>query len=403
MTETTSVLENVTIIARRSYGVEEEMLMPAGGYVAAAVVLFFIGFFGFFLNLSVIVLMLKDTQLWTPLNIILFNLICSDFSVSILGNPWTLISAVSYKWIFGAVMCQIYAFFMSLLGITSITTLTVLAFERYLIVSRPFRNHSLSRKDAVYLVIGIWIYSLLLTIPPLIGWGKFVPEAANIRHVNIFIFFALSNPELLIYCFSCSVNWEEHSYNAMTYIMYIFAFGLVLPLGVISFSYFHIIHQMKKNNMTVGQTSKAERRVTLMVLLMIVSYLFAWSPYAVCALIEQFGEPSTISPAVGVLPALLAKSSICYNPIIYVGLNSQFRQVLKQYWQFKDRTQESNCETYAMGVSNYVSTTYVDTAKFGKLTPTKAAKAQMFVFRKDKCKVALAENKGRNMSCNSQV
>lgn len=31
-----------------------------------------------------------------------------------------------------------------------------------------------------------------------------------------------------------------------------------------------------------------------------------------------------------VLPALLAKSSICYNPIIYAGLNNQFSRFLKK-------------------------------------------------------------------------
>lgn len=55
-------------------------------------------------------------QLWTPLNIILFNLVCSDFSVSVFGNPFALLSALSHGWMFGSVMCQIYGFFMSLLG-----------------------------------------------------------------------------------------------------------------------------------------------------------------------------------------------------------------------------------------------------------------------------------------------
>lgn len=36
--------------------------MPAWGYTATAAVLFFIGFFGFFLNLFVIILMCKDMQ-----------------------------------------------------------------------------------------------------------------------------------------------------------------------------------------------------------------------------------------------------------------------------------------------------------------------------------------------------
>lgn len=39
-----------------------ELLMSPAGYVGAAVTLFFIGFFGFFLNLFVIFLMCKEKQ-----------------------------------------------------------------------------------------------------------------------------------------------------------------------------------------------------------------------------------------------------------------------------------------------------------------------------------------------------
>ncbi|XP_074041290.1 pinopsin [Leptinotarsa decemlineata] len=339
MTEIIISVSNTTRRAFANDGNGEHMLMSAGGYIAAAIMLFFIGFFGFFLNLCVIVLMWKDKQLWTPLNIILFNLVCSDFSVSILGNPLTLASALSYRWIFGKTMCKMYGFFMSLLGITSITTLTVLAFERYMIVSRPFRSRGLSRKNAVYLVVGIWIYSLALTVPPLLGWGKYVNEAANI---------------------SCSVNWEEQSANAMSYILFLFAFGLVLPLIVILFSYAHIIITMRQSKIHMGQTTKAEGRVAYMVFLMIVAFIVAWSPYAISALLVQFVDSSFISPAAGVAPALLAKSSICYNPIIYVGLNSQFRQVLKNFLGMNDNNVGSTCETYDMAVSKFVSTTVVN-------------------------------------------
>ncbi|XP_057661883.1 pinopsin-like [Diorhabda carinulata] len=377
MTEIIEVVENATNVTRRrlNYGGYDEMLMTSAGYTAAAVTLFFIGFFGFFLNLSVIILMLKDKQLWTPLNIILFNLICSDFLVSILGNPWTLASAVSYRWIFGKLMCQIYGFIMSLLGITSITTLTVLAFERYLIVSRPFRNHGLTRKEARYLIAGIWTFSLILTVPPLIGWGKYVHEAANI---------------------SCSVNWEEQTSNALSYILYLFTFGLVLPLSIITFSYVSIVLTMRKNNLSMGQTTKAEKRVTYMIFMMIIAFLMAWSPYAIFALLVQFGNPSGVTPATGVIPALLAKSSICYNPIIYVGLNSQFRQVLKQFLGMRSGNTESNGETYAVGVSKFVSSSLAENNKIGK--PNKSSnidrvKEETFVFSNvDKFDVRIARN-----------
>lgn len=66
-------------------------------------------------------------------------------------------------------------------GISSITTLTVLSFERYIMISRSFSRHNLTHRGALSLIACIWIYSLVLTTPPLFGWGKYVNEAANIR------------------------------------------------------------------------------------------------------------------------------------------------------------------------------------------------------------------------------
>ena len=71
--------------------------------------------------------------------------------------------------------------------------------------------------------------------------------------------------------------------------------------------------------------TKAESKVALMIAVMIIAFLIAWTPYAVLALIIAFGDPHVISPGVAVVPALVAKSSICYNPLIYVGLNTQVR------------------------------------------------------------------------------
>ncbi|GBP65284.1 hypothetical protein EVAR_37132_1 [Eumeta japonica] len=44
------------------------------------------------------------------------------------------------------------------------------------------------------------------------------------------------------------------------------------------------------------------------------------------------GACPQISPGAGVIPALIAKSSICYDPLIYVGMNTQFRQSIKRFF-----------------------------------------------------------------------
>ncbi|KAJ2951442.1 hypothetical protein O0L34_g13595 [Tuta absoluta] len=312
---------NVTV---RSGPIEDYiLLMPEWAYTMSAFALFLIGFFGFFLNLMVILLMYKDRQLWTPLNIILFNLVCADFSVSILGNPFTLVSALFRRWVFGKSMCVLYGFFMALLGITSITSLTVISFERYLMITRPLSSRHLTAKGAIGAILFIWSYSLALTTPPLYGWGNYVNEAANI---------------------SCSVNWHEQSTNAMTYILFLFATGQLVPFLVISFSYANIIYTMKRNSQRLGRVNRAEARATAMVFIMIVAFTIAWTPYSIFALIEQFGTAGTISPGVGVIPALVAKTSICYDPLIYVGMNTQFQQSIKRIFGIHTRDRGSLAE-----------------------------------------------------------
>lgn len=60
-------LENI-ILNDTSYGTEDDALMDSWSYTLSAIVLGIIGFFGFTLNLSVIILMCKDGQVVIYLN-----------------------------------------------------------------------------------------------------------------------------------------------------------------------------------------------------------------------------------------------------------------------------------------------------------------------------------------------
>ncbi|KAL4090684.1 hypothetical protein QTP88_025476 [Uroleucon formosanum] len=278
-------------------------------YLGAAIVLSIIGIVGFIFNTCVIFIMIRDPRLWTPQNVIIFNLATSDLAVSVLGNPVTLAAAITKGWIFGQTICVIYGFFMALFGIASITTLTVLAYDRYLMIRFPFSSSRLTKETALYAIAGIWIYAFAVTGPPLFGWNRYVNESANI---------------------SCSIDWEsgEHS----NYVIYIFVFGLFLPVTVIIYSYVSLVVTVRKRaaEKIIGQATKAECRVAIMVAVMIVAFLTAWMPYSVLALMIAFGGVH-ISPVVSIIPALCAKSSICWNPIIYIGLNTQFRSAWKRF------------------------------------------------------------------------
>ncbi|KAL0266764.1 UNVERIFIED_CONTAM: hypothetical protein PYX00_009215 [Menopon gallinae] len=250
--------------------------------------------------------MIKEKNLRTPFNTILLNLVCSDLSVSILGNPITFTAALYRKWIFGRTVCVFYGFFMALMGITSITTITVLSYERYLIITKPFSLKMMNNGHSKWVICGIWTYSFTLTFPPLIGWGDYVNESANI---------------------SCSVNWENQDLWTTLYIIYLFVLGLALPVFIICFSYVKIVLLLTQKRIPNSRVNKVDVRVSVMLAVMVIVFLLAWTPYAVLALMVAFVDPNIVSPAVSVIPALLAKSSICYNPIIYAGMNTQVNRM----------------------------------------------------------------------------
>lgn len=58
----------------------------------------------------------------------------------------------------------------------------------------------------------------------------------------------------------------------------------------------------------------------------ILLFWVAWSPYAIICLWSVFGDPAEIPLWAATAPALFAKSSTFYNPVIYVATNKQFRK-----------------------------------------------------------------------------
>ncbi|KYN31400.1 Green-sensitive opsin [Trachymyrmex septentrionalis] len=276
---------------------------PAGIYIFAAIALGFIGFFGFFLNLLVIITIVKNANvLWTPNNVVLINMVIGDFLVAALGNPFTITSAIAGEWFWSHEVCLWYAWFMTTMGFASIGNLTVMAMERFLLVTCPMKT--LSIRHAYILAILVWMYALSLSLPPFFNWGIYGPEAGNI---------------------SCSVSWEIHDPDTHndTYIGFLFIVGFFLPVMIIVSSYCGIIKTLRKIGKRVGARNRREKKVTKMVYLMIFAFLIAWLPYAVLALATQYFYVQA-SYILAVLPALLAKSSICYNPIIYASMTAQF-------------------------------------------------------------------------------
>jgi len=66
-----------------------------------------------------------------------------------------------------------------------------------------------------------------------------------------------------------------------------------------------------------------------MIFTVIVCYLISWTPYALVTLLAQFGDSSHLSPLLTSMPAIFAKASVVYNPIIYSYAHPHVRAMIK--------------------------------------------------------------------------
>ncbi|XP_062270884.1 teleost multiple tissue opsin 2a, partial [Scomber scombrus] len=259
--------------------------------------------FGLINNLLVLVLFCRFRSLRTPVNMLLLNISVSDLLVCACGTTLSFCSSLSTRWLYGRTGCAWYGFINSCFGIVSLVSLAVLSYDRYstLLV---YNKRSPDYRRPLLAVGGAWLYSLLWTVPPLIGWSSYGPEGAGT---------------------SCSVAWTERTPRSHSYIICLFVFCLGLPVIVMVYCYGRLLHAVTQ----VGRVRRtaARRRefhILFMVFTTVVCYLLCWMPYGVVAMMATFGRPGLVSPVASVVPSLLAKTSTVINPVIYILMNKQF-------------------------------------------------------------------------------
>uniref|UniRef100_A0A672HEN6 Teleost multiple tissue opsin 3b n=1 Tax=Salarias fasciatus TaxID=181472 RepID=A0A672HEN6_SALFA len=282
--------------------------LSRAAHTAAAVALGCILVLGFAGNFLALLVFSRFPGLRTPVNLLLINISVSDMLVCVFGTPLSFAASVRGRWLTGTHGCRWYGFSnsrcftggcLSLAGMVSLVSLSLLSLERYSTVLGGGHSDGSRHCRARLAVAASWIYSLAWTLPPLLGWSSYGPEGPGT---------------------TCSVQWRQRSAAARSYIGCLFVFCLLLPLLLMFFCYGRILLAVR-----AMARQWREGRVLLMVVAMVTGYLLCWLPYGVVAMLASFGRPGMVPPAASLIPSLLAKASTVLNPVIYVLLNNQVR------------------------------------------------------------------------------
>ncbi|XP_018334011.1 tyramine receptor 1 [Agrilus planipennis] len=109
-------------------------------------------------------------------NFFIVSLAVADQTVAILVLPFNVTYSILGRWIFGIHVCKMWLTSDVLCCTASILNLCAIALDRFWAITDPI-NYAQKRtlKRVLLMIAGVWILSLIISSPPLIGWNDW-PE-----------------------------------------------------------------------------------------------------------------------------------------------------------------------------------------------------------------------------------
>lgn len=224
--------------------------------------------------------------------------------------------------------CEFYGLIGGIFGLMSINTMATIAIDRYYAIARPLHVAKfMTRKRAFIMIAVVWIWSFASSLPPIFGWGRYIPEGFQT---------------------SCTFDYLTRTDNNRSYIFFLYLFGFAVPLLIIFVCYARIVKAVREHEVEMKKTAKKlnaemrsnqdkknmEIKVAKISMCILILYLLSWMPYATVALIGQFGDAMFVTPFWSEIPVMFAKASAMHNPLVYALSHPKFRAAIHRRFPF---------------------------------------------------------------------
>ncbi|XP_040899783.1 chemokine-like receptor 1 [Toxotes jaculatrix] len=255
------------------------------------------------------------------------NLAVADFLFTAFLPLGVTYTAMDFHWPFGNFMCKLNSTINSLNMFASVYILVVISVDRCVSVVWPVwaQNHR-NVREASYVSLGVWVLALILSAPNFI-FRDTTPSNSNEDAIRCFNNFALSDD------YETESVQQLQSFRHQAVIITRFILGFVVPFTVIVSCYAVIIHRLRRNRTLANQSSRTFKIIAAV----ITTFFLCWAPFHILTLIEMVNHTTDSDEilyhvtAVGVpIATSLAFLNSCLNPLLYVFMGQDFRDIVRK-------------------------------------------------------------------------
>ena len=287
-----------------------------GVRVTESLFMLLINFVSFTGNLLLGIAVIKNPNLRrTVPNMYIITLAVSDFLMSLLGIPFSVVSLIVGEWPFNNFVCQLQGFWILLMCAVSLQTLAVTAVNRYFRVvrSRTLYQKFFNMKTTKVTIVILWIMAFFAPLPYVAAGHEFSFHTGKV--------FCAHDAESL-----------SHGYGAYLVLVYV-----AIPLIIIITCYTRVFIAVRKHNLkfqlrrnqhdrpTDSRLSVDEVNVTYVLLVVVIGFLTCWTPVMVIDMIDFINADWKLKRQVYVNYTCFGFASTSLNPVIYGIMNRSFR------------------------------------------------------------------------------
>ncbi|XP_066303794.1 QRFP-like peptide receptor [Branchiostoma lanceolatum] len=273
-------------------------------------------------NSLVIFSVCRNRCLRTGINFYLVSLATADLLTAAVFVPVETVEFFLSDWQLGWFTCKVVAFVHLLTRTCSALTLTAIAVERRHVITQPLKAKSSATTSRTRrLISAVWVASLLLSVPKLVGQRLIAHEV----------------PFDVEVVYHCQMSWDSTAFQQV-YAVYLMVVLFVTPVLGMLVSHIRAIYKLRGDskansdflNGTGGKGGKraSKAQVTRILVAVVVLYAIFWGPVLTLNLTMKFDLVSPYTQAVYAMRLAFTQLSLlhsCVNPIAYAFVSRNFR------------------------------------------------------------------------------